>query len=317
MKHLLIILTLWHTVALAQTPRINFKAALFYPEGITYDEAGKRFFVGSVTTGTIAAVSETGTFTPFYQDSSLKSSFGMKIDPEKRKLWVCTGDPNYSKYSDSVTFKKKIRLIALDLKTGAKINDIDLSNLYPGKHFANDLAIDKSGNMYITDSYSPVVYRVTPQGKAAVFAQSLLFSAVDIGLNGIAIHKDGFIIVVNNSQGQLYTIDLADPTKIVAVKQPAFFPGGDGLLWDEQGNLILVQNKGTHMVFKLSSDDNWKSCKIVAATSAYDRFIQPSTVVAKGTAMYVVNSKLNELSDPTAKPSEEFSIQQAVFRPVK
>ncbi len=317
MKALFFLLTIAGTTSLAQTTRINFKAPLFYPEGVAYDETGKRFFVGSVKTGTIGTVSEAGAFATFYGDSSLKSSFGMKVDKERGKLWVCTGDPNYSQYVDSATYKKKIRLIGLDLKKGSKTDDIDLSSLYAGKHFANDLVIDKAGNIYITDSYSPVVYRVDPKGKAAVFAQSPLFAAVDIGLNGIAVHPQGFLLVINNSNGQLYKIDIANPANITTVKQPAFFSGGDGLLWDAQGNLVLAQNKGTHRIFTLQSKDNWQSCEVLGATAATDRFIQPSTATLVGNTVYVVNSKLNELSDPTAKPSEEFSLQQAVFRPVK
>ncbi|MBO9563855.1 MAG: hypothetical protein J7621_13825 [Niastella sp.] len=316
MKYLFILLTVISTTTFAQTPRINFKAPEFYPEGVAYDDAGKRFFVGSVKTGAIAAVSETGSFKPFYVDSTLKSSFGMKIDPKKNKLWICTGDPTYSKYKDSTTHKKMIRLIALDLKTGSKTDDVDLSTLFPGKHFANDLAIDASGTVYITDSYSPVVYRVSG-AKPSVLVQSPLFTGADVALNGIAWHKEGYLLVVNSSQGQLYKIDLSNPSDIITVRQPTFFPGGDGLLWDEQGNLVLVQNEGAHKIFKLRSADNWQSCELVAATSFEDRFLQPSTATLKGNTVFVVNSKLNELSDPTAKPSEEFSLQQAVFRPVK
>ncbi len=303
-------------IAQGQTKRINFKAPMFYPEGVVYDEAGKHFFVGSVKTATIGTVSESGDFKTFFADTTLKSSFGMKIDPRSQKLWVCTGDPNYSDYVDSATYKKQIRLIALDLKTGKRTHDIDLSNLYPGKHFANDLVIDDDGTVYITDSYSPVVYRVTAAGKPELFAQDPRFGSVDIGLNGIALTKE-YVLVVNNGTGQLFVINKQNPSQIRPVKQPAFFPGADGLLWDKTGHLVLVQNKGSHKIYQLRSTDNWQSCQLVAATSSEDRFLQPSTATLKGSTVYVVNSKLNELSDPTAKPSEEFSLQEVVFRPVK
>lgn len=317
MKYLTLLLAMISSAALAQTGRINFKAPLFYPEGVAYDETGQRFFIGSVKTGTIGTVSEAGMYAPFYVDSSLKSSFGMKVDKLRGKLWVCTGDATYSQYSDSATYKKMIRLIGLDLQKGTKTDDIDLSALYNGKHFANDLALDNAGNIYITDSYSPVIYRVDAQGKPSLLVQSPLFSAVDVGLNGILWHKAGFLLVINGSQGQLYKIDLAAPNTITAVKQPAFFPGGDGLLWDKDGGLVLAQNRGTHKIFKLQSKDNWQSCELVGATAATDRFKQPSTTTLKDNKVYVLNSKLNELTDPTAKPSVEFSLQQAVFRAVK
>lgn len=316
MKLLSGIFLLLSTLSVAQTPRINFKAPKFYPEGVAWDRDANRFLIGSVKTGTIGSVTENGDFAPLYVDSTLKSSFGMKIDGSG-KLWVCTGDPTYSIYKDSSTYKKMIRLIGIDLKTGKKTDDIDLSSLFPGKHFANDLVLDNAGNKYITDSYSPVVYRVDAGGKATVFAQSPLLGSIDVGLNGIVWSNKGFLIVANSSQGQLYKIDINNPTSISVIHQTTFFPGADGLLWDTKGNLLLAQNRGVHKIFQLTSKDNWGSCEVIASTLATDRFIQPSTIASTASSVYVLNSKLNELSDLTAKPSEEFSLQKVILHPVK
>lgn len=315
--HTLVAVTLLSQAAAAQTPRISFEAPAAYPEGVAYDPASDIFFVSSVKTGTIGKVTPLGQYTVFYRDTTLKSSYGMKVDPARHKLWVCTGDPNYSQYSDSSTYKKIIRIIGLDTRTGVKINDIDLSGLYKGLHFANDMALDNNGNLYITDSYSPVVYRVDASGNAGVFAQSDWFRAVDIGLNGIVWSPDGYLIVAHNSDGNLYKIDISDPRRITRIKQQTFFPGADGLLWDAQGNLVLVQNKGVHKIFRLSSRDNWQSAEVTASTLAADRFHQPSTAASRKNMIYVMNSKLNELTDPTASPSKEFSLQQVRFQPAR
>lgn len=125
----------------------------------------------------------------------------MKVDNKRNNLWVCTGVPNHSMYSDSSTYKKLARLIALDLTSGRKTDDIDLSKLYEGKHFANDLVLDDAGNIYITDSYLPVIYKVDAQGKASVFVQHEMFKGEDVGLNGIVWDAKGFLLVINNSTG--------------------------------------------------------------------------------------------------------------------
>jgi len=304
------------TMICSQTPRINFTAPSFYPEGIAYDPGSKQFFTGSVRTGDIIKVNENGGYTLFYHDTSLYSSFGMKVDSSRNLLWVCTGDPSYSIYSDSSTHKKLIRLIALDLATGNKIKDIDLSSLYPGKHFANDLAMDDRGNIFLTDSYSPVIYRIDSSGKASVWSRSELFASPDVGLNGIVWHPQGFILVANNSTGALFRIDTHSPLTIHKVKVGNFFPGADGLSWDNEGNLILVQNKGVNKIFQLNSRDGWQTAKIKAATMSTDLFQNPSTCTIKNGKVYVMNSKLNELQDPGITPSKEFSIQQAVFKPM-
>ena len=301
----------------AQTTRINFTADQFYPEGIAYNSKQNLFYIGSVKTGTIATVNSAGKFTEWHVDPALKSSFGMKVDSGRNILWVCTGDPNYSIYSDSSTFKKIIRLIGLDLNTGKKVKDYNLSALYNGRHFPNDLAVDREGNIYLTDSYSPVIYKVDNNGTAEVFADNEKFGSLGIGLNGIAWHPDGFLVVVNNGTGALFKIQVKDPRNIQRILTKSFFPGGDGLLFNNNQQLILVQNKGVNKIFVLNSNDNWNSAEIEMATAAEDRFHQPSTCTIKGGKVYVVNSKLNELQDKSVTPSKDFSLQVAEFSRAK
>lgn len=300
----------------AQTPRITFTAPFAYPEGVAFNTANNLFYVSSVKTGTIGSVDLQGNYKVFYEDSGLKSSFGIKVDNKRNRLWVCVGDPNYSIYKDSSTYKKMIRLIGLDLNTGKKVNDIDLSNLYQGKHFANDLTLDDEGNIYITNSYSPVIYKVNTSFQPTVFAANDLFKAKDIGLNGIAWSKKGYLLAVNNSNGSILRVDINNPQSITQVKISNFFPGADGILIDAQNNLLLSQNKGVDKIFKISSNDNWQSAKITEATNGNDRFQNPSTITMKGNDLYAMNSKLNEIRDSSITPSKKFSVQLAVFKPV-
>ena len=301
----------------AQTPRITFTAPLVYPEGTAFNASTNTFYVSSVKTGTIGAVDLKGNYKILYEDSLLKSSFGMKVDAKRNRLWVCVGDPNYSKYADSSTYKKMIRLIGLDLKSGKKINDIDLSGLYNGKHFANDMTLDNEGNIYITDSYSPVIYKVNTNFQPSVFAQNNLFMAKDLGLNGITWSDKGYLLTVNNSDGTILKVDLKNPQNVILVKIDNFFPGADGILLDAQNNLLLDQNKGVDKIYKISSSDDFISAKIIEATSGTDRFQNPSTSAMKGNDLYILNSKLNELKDSINSPSKEFSLQLAVFKPVQ
>jgi len=315
-KYILLLSVLVAANVFAQEPKIKFKAPVFYPEGTVYDAVSQSFFVGSVKTGTIAKVTKTGTFQTFYQDSTLKSSFGMKLD-KMNNLWICTGDPNYSVYSTPETYRKIIHLIALDKTNGKKLKDIDLTNLYQGEHFANDLAFDDAGNIYITDSYSPVIYKVDAAGKASVFAENKLFKGADIGLNGIAYFSDGYLLVANNSTGSILKVDIKNPNNVTKVMVKQFFPGADGLMITDNGKLALVQNKGVDNIFILSSTDAWKTAKVEAASSPEDHFQYPSTCTMADGKIYIVNAKLNEITDPSKKPSEEFSIQKLEPKPVK
>jgi sugar lactone lactonase YvrE len=300
----------------AQTPRIEFEAPELYPEGIAYDAGNDVFYVSSVYLGIIGKVDRSGKYTTILADSLLKSTFGMKIDTKKQMLWVCAGDPSHSKFKDSSTHKKVIRLIGIDLKSGKKVKDIDLSKLYVGKHFANDLTLDNSGNIYITDSYSPVIYKVNGNDQVSVFAQHELFGSIGTGLNGIVWHPDNYLIVGNNGAGCLLKVDVTNPQSVSKVKVNQFFPGLDGLLLDTDGKLVLVQNKEVNKVFQLESKDQWKSASVVGATKAEDRFYFPSTATFRGKEVWVVNAKLNEIAEPHKFLSKKFTLQQALFRPV-
>ncbi|MBL4675049.1 MAG: gluconolaconase [Mucilaginibacter sp.] len=301
----------------AQTPRIDFGHKGLYPEGTVFNSKNNLFYVGSVTDGRIGSVDMQGQDKVIYEDKNLKSTYGMKIDPKTDRLWVCVSDANYSEHSEPATFKKMGRVIALDLKSGRKVADIDLSNLYAGPHFINDLILDNAGNIYVTDSFSPVIYKIDKNNKASIFAQSDLFKGEDVALNGIAWHHDGYLLVDVGSQGALYKVMINDPRQISKVKTDQLFPGADGLLLNTDGSLTLVQNKSVDKIFQLISTDNWASAKTKAATSGADRFQQPSTGTVANGQTYILNSKMNELADPVKRPSPAFSLQVAEFRPVQ
>ncbi len=315
MKIIITFLSILSTLVLrAQTEQIKFMAPKLYPEGVTINEKQNVFYVSSVTTGTIGKVDMNGKYSVFYTDSSLKSSFGMKVNSKQNRLWVCISDPNHSKYSTPQTFKKMARIIALDLSSGKKIADIDLSAITEGKHFANDLAFDDNDNIYITDSYSPCIYKISPAGVASVFATSDMFKSVDVGLNGIVYHPDDFLIVDHNTSGSLYKIDIKNPSGITKVEIKELLPGADGMLLDKQNNLTVIVNKGINRAYRYMSNDNWKSATLAGSTSTLDRFNNPTTGFFKGSDTYLLNSKLNELSDSTKNPSKEFSVQLAKFK---
>lgn len=308
---------LFSLLSQAQTPRINFTAPMLYPEGVAYNSSNQLFYVSSVKTGTIGTVDRMGHYKEWYKDDALKSSFGLKIDQKRNWLWACTGDPNYSMFSDSDTYKKMIRLVAIDLASGKKVKDINLSDIFPGKHFANDMTMDPENNIYVTDSYAPVIYKIDADGRGSVFAKSDLFKSTDVGLNGIVYHPSGYLITVHNSDGILYRINVKAPTQITAVRTMQFFPGGDGLMLNASNELILVQNKGIDKAFKLVSTDNWLSAEIIAATGGTDRFQYPTTIATADGKLYLLNAKLDELQDATKQPSKEFSLQLAEFKSVK
>lgn len=318
MKNLIILLLFVQSVCAQQpTRRIEFEAPESYPEGVAFDKDANVFYVSSARLGTIGKVSKEGKYSELYADKSLKSTYGIKVHPGGKKLYVCAGDANYSKFSTPDTKKKMARLLIIDLKSGKKTADIDLSGLVPGEHFPNDLAFDDKGNVYITDSYADVIYKVEASGKAAVFSSSDLLKSAGVGPNGIVFHPQGFLLAANNGTGALVKIEITAPEKASKVKIDQFFPSADGLLLNDNNTLTLVQNGGVNKIFKIKSTDNWVSAQPIESTSVEDRFAFPSTAAVSGNEIWIMNANFSELAEGNNVPSKKFSLQQAVFTPIK
>jgi sugar lactone lactonase YvrE len=298
------------------TARIEFNAPEAYPEGIEYDSNSDVYFVSSARLGSIGKVTSAGVYSTLINDPAFKSSYGLKVHPDGKRLFACIGDANYSKFTSPDTRKKMARLIGIDIATGKKTDDIDLAGLVPGEHFANDLTFDSQQNAYVTDSFSNVIYKVTPSGKASVFADSPLFKTKGIGLNGIVYHPSGYLLTVSSGTGALYKIDLNNPKNVVKVSTEQFFINGDGLLLTDNKKLVVVQNGGSDKIYELTSEDNWSSAKLSASTLAADRFTYPSTATRAKDKVWVMNAKFSELTDSTSVPSKKFAIQHARLMPL-
>lgn len=298
------------------TARIEFSAPDAYPEGIAYDSINALYYVSSARTGTLGRVTPQGIYTSVYTDPGLKSSYGIKLHPDGQRLFACVGDANYSKFTAPDTRKKMARLVGINLQSGKKTDDIDLSGLTPGEHFPNDLIFDAAGNCYITDSFANVIYRIRKDGKASVFADSPLFTTKGIGLNGIVYHPAGYLLVCSSGTGAIYKVDIADPKKVTTVACDQFFVNADGLLLTGSNKLVVVQNGGSDKIYEIESKDNWASAKLVASTLAADRFTYPSTATMVREKVWVMNANFTELVDSTSVPSQKFAIQHARLMPL-
>jgi sugar lactone lactonase YvrE len=289
---------------------IEFKAPTQYPEGIAYSEKTNEFFVSSMRHGTVGVVKD-GKFKPFAKDGQLISSVGMHADPERGRLLVCVSDPGVSEKTSPKTQKKLARLMAFDLKTGKRKASVDLNTLVPeGEHFCNDIAIDGEGNAYVTDSFSPVIYKVDPAFKPSVFLKDDKFKGQGFGLNGIVHHKDGFLIVAKSDDGTLWKVSAKGPPAAEPIKADKLV-NADGLALSAAGDLIVIQNEN-HQATRLKSTDGWKTAKAdkpVALDAAF-----PTTAVYAGDKLYVDLSHLNELfADPKKAKTDTYTLTEVQF----
>jgi len=290
---------------------IEFKAPAAYPEGIAYNDKTGEFYVSSMRHGTVGVVKD-GKYKAFAKDPQLISSVGMHADPERGRLLVCVSDPGVSEKTSPKTQKKIARLMAFDLKTGKRKSTVDLNTAAPeGEHFCNDIAVDGEGNAYVTDSFSPIIYRVDPAFKASVFLKDDKFKGQGFGLNGLVHHKDGFLIIAKSDDGTLWKVSEKGTPAAEEIKVSEKLVNADGLVLSPAGDLIVIQNEN-HRAARVKSTDGWKTAKVdktVPLDAAY-----PTTAVFAGDKLYVDLSHLNELfADPKKAKLDTFTLTEVSF----
>lgn len=316
------------TTMVTQTPvnipdQITFTQPWLYPEGIAFDKFNNRFLVSSFGRGTIGAVSFDGNYTPFIEDPDLKSTLGLHIDEARKRIVVAVTDGLLGDVA---------KVGVYDLNTGSRIWLINLAPLYPGGiHLANDLAIDPQGNIYITDTKSPVIYKVDINGNASVFFEDQYFAKppqvaarIWSGFNGIAYDNNGFLIVAFYAgsfvgKPSLVKIPINDPQHFsaVAFDFPVTFPDFslDGILLSRNGKeLIGVNNKYLSRpmeIVHLNSDDHWASAKRIETFPT--GFTSPTTATSDGKNIYVIYSYLFDIFFGTPGTHSEFKIQKIPF----
>ncbi|MEO8730564.1 MAG: hypothetical protein ABI410_14565 [Rhodoferax sp.] len=287
---------------------VKFSADTVYPEGVAWSAPQNAFLVSSVRHGTVGKVTMDGKYTPFILDSKLVASVGLALDAQRNTLWVAIGDLGASEHSGPATQGKLAAVASYNATTGQRMAYHDLSGLYAGAHFANDLALDAKGNVYVTDSFAPVIYRIDTAGKATVFAQSDLFKGENFNLNGIVVHPDGYLLVNKHNSGELFRISLNNPTQIDLVKPPEALKGADGMVLRAPGRLTVVQNSGADRTLDLVSTDGWKSASIAREQKSVNTF--PTTAATVGNDLYVMNSRLDSLLTPDAPKVSSFVLQK-------
>ncbi|MFO0599962.1 MAG: SMP-30/gluconolactonase/LRE family protein [Myxococcaceae bacterium] len=273
---------------------VSFKTGGLYPEGFAWDDAHQRFLVSSITEGDVFAVGTDGKVTRFISDERLLSSTGVTIDAAHRRVIVSTGDVNASKRSSSGTAYVTNSIGIYDLDTGKAQSFVTFADLTPNAgHFGSEAAVDAQGNVYVTDSFAPVLYKVDASGAKSAWLVNDAFKPAPnaFGLNGIVAHPDGYLLVAKTDEGALFKVPLADPNAFTRVEVPAL-TGIDGMSLDGKGALLIAQNT-THAVTRVTSTDGWKTATAQPVLDLADVF--PTMVADARGEFFVLQSHLNQL----------------------
>jgi len=272
------------------------------PEGIAWDPGSRRLFVGSLARNKIVAISPDGRasdFVPSGRDG-LRRVLGMKVDASRKSLWVCSAEADSPSPGGHAT--RASTLFRFDLATGKTLRKIPSPP--GGTHLFNDIALEKDGGLFLTDSEEGAVYRLRAGRETLeVFQAPGRFFYP----NGIALSDDGRYLYVAHvlgvaawELGNGRSFDLPTPEDVTIV-------GIDGLSF-HRGGLVAIQNgmePNRVAYFPLAP-----SLDRVTGERVLERgnrnFEIPTTGAVAGNSYYVIaNSQLRALGPEGVKDPEK------------
>ncbi len=279
----------------AHTSRIAIRIAEpdLIPEGIAWDPVNKSFYVGSLYKKKIVRLGPDGSAHDFVASGrdGLWTVLGMKVDPERRILWVNSAADNREGEAAGSS-----GLFAFDLPSGRLLEKHILDGRTQ-KHLFNDLVVTSRGEVFLTDSESGAIYRHALRGRALeAFLPPGSFSYP----NGIALDE---------ARKRLYVADFAKAITIVEIdtkkKRSLAHPQNMSLhqidgLYCYESSLVGIQNgAGMERVAEFRLDHTGYRVESLRVLESHNpQFRIPTTGAVVGNDFYyLANSQLENLGD--------------------
>jgi len=159
-------------------------------------------------------------------------------------------------FKDKLFVVERRNVVEVDLETGKILNRHPL----PQPMFPNDIAIDKRGNMYVSDSRKGAIYNFV-NGKFEEWIKGTEVADV----NGLCFNKGKLICGITSSHS-LKSVDL----KTKAITTIARFGEGimDGIKVDQHGNYLISHFEGR--IYRVTPDGQFTKLLYVQGTRCAD-----------------------------------------------
>ncbi|MCZ4521048.1 superoxide dismutase [Rhodococcus ruber] len=281
----------------------NLPGSGVFPEGIT--AADDTFYVtstsdGAVFRGTVGSP-DVSVFLPGGADGRTGAAGIDVTDDDDR--------PDYLVIAGGATGKVWV----YDANSGSLVATFT-NGLGTDATFLNDVAIADNGDVFVTDSRSPALYRIAvgqivagtqdaPLETFVNFDGSPFVYGEGFNANGIVENdNETALIVVQSSTGNLYRIDKTSKEVTQVDLGGATLMNGDGMEMDDD-TLYVVRNRDG-LIAKVDLDDDGRTGAVTGEVTDVS-FAYPTTVAAVDDRLLVVNSQFDKRG---AEPVEPFTV---------
>lgn len=211
-------------------------------ENMAYDKKGKRFILGSVRSGEVYSLTETGEFNSIIKpQTGENATFGvvdLVIDQDKDLIWTSSASmPQYNGSNNSNFGMATISLYRLS--TGEWIKNIDTSSMLKPLLF-NNLHLMASGELLFSNEFKRELMTTSEQDPSIKLFMSLPQLA---SVKAISSNSTGSIVYVSDYDQGLFAINVENK-KLARLNDPtkAYLSGIDDLFYHE-GDLVAVQTQ--------------------------------------------------------------------------
>ena len=220
----------------------KFKVALsekdLHPEGVIYLDRHKLWLASSIHNKKIVSFNASGVCSDWFTDTPY-SVFSLRADTKQRYLWAtCSAMPEMKGYTEAADGRNEV--LKIDILTKRLVKRY----LADGKHVFGDLAIAKNGDIYISDSANPIIYKIQydkiPHEKIIVWKD---LTGIALNIQGITFNDDESKLFIADYLKGIMVVTMKDDFKTswVTIPDGATKKGIDGLEY-YKNSLIAVHN---------------------------------------------------------------------------
>ncbi len=243
---------------------------------------------GHFYVGTFSFTASDGTILVFDEDGTLAQTITVPGLPEVGQL-AFAGDTTLFAVAGNLTAGKGA-VVRVNLDSGT------VTTVATGFKLPNGLAVDREGNLFVTDLLAGTVSKVTTDGTVSVFASGLLLApallpqiGLQLGPNDLAFDKKGTALYVTNvGQGTVVKVEVREDGSAGTITDFATVPTPDGVAFDIKGNLY-VTSPFTNTVWLVAGNG---SAHKLSLDTAHESLSNPSNLAFRGPHLYITNLAL-------------------------